>query len=263
MTKYPELAGYKTLEIPIRVIYFDKEFNCRGVFTPQSCVELADSMRTKGLKIPIMVQPREDVPDLPKEYEYRIVAGHRRYTAARLLLNWQTIPATVISNLSEEDARILNLLENLERKNLTIMQEARALRKSFPGRRPKFKEMADALNKSQSWCRFRWRLLEMPKDVLELVERGVLKTTELKHIVYKDPREQIAIATEVQAAKLHGTTSKEIAKMCGQANVARSRSEIDAMLTNLMASGHYPDPYRALSWAAGHLSDEQFLEESD
>jgi ParB family chromosome partitioning protein len=262
MTKYPELAGYKTLEIPIRVIYFDREFNCRGVFTPQSCVELADSMRTKGLKIPIMVQPRVDVPNLPDDFEYRVVAGHRRFTAAKYLLHWQTIPSTVVSGLTDEDARVLNLLENLERKNLTVLQEARALRKSFP-QRPTFRQMAEALNKSESWCKVRWRLLELPDDIQQLAANGTFTISDLKLLLYKDPQEQAALASEIQAAKLHGESTRTFARSKGQLRVARSKSEIDEMLTNLMAEGRYPDPYRALAWAAGHLSAEQFLGESD
>jgi ParB/RepB/Spo0J family partition protein len=261
MNDYPELAGYKTLQIPIPVIYFDKEFNCRGVFAPQSCMELAESMRTKGLKIPIMVQPREDVPDLPDGYEYRIAAGHRRYTAAKYLLQWESIPATVISGLSEEDARLLNLIENLERKNLTLMEEARALRKSFPPN-IRFQQMADNLNKSEGWCRLRWRVMDLPEKVQILVERGVLTIGDLQYLIYKSPEEQIAIATELQTAKLHGLSGRRYFNMKKRRN-SRSRREIGEMLTELMAEGRFPHPYRALAWAAGNLSDEELRREPD
>jgi len=258
MSDYPELAGYKTLQIPIAAVYFDKEFNCRGVFTPQSCLELAGSMRTQGLKIPIMVQPREDVLGLPAEYEFRIVAGHRRYTAAKYLLHWETIPATVMSGLSEADARFLNLLENLERKNLTLMQEARALRASFPPG-TQFEQMAASLNKSSPWCRLRWRILDLPDEVLKLVEQNVLGVSDLQLLLYKSGKEQLAMAAEIQTAKLQGYSTRRYAHLRGR-RTARPRKVIDEMLTNLMVEGHYPDPYRALAWAAGHLSDEEFLE---
>jgi len=261
MNNYPELAGYKTLQIPIHVIYFDREFNCRGVFTPQSCMELAESMRTKGLKIPIMVQPQEDVQNLPDGYEYRVIAGHRRYTAAKYLLQWESIPATVISGLLEEDARLLNLVENLERKNLTLMEEARALHKNFPPG-TQFQQMATSLNKSEGWCRLRWRIMGLPEKVQLLVERGVLTAGDLQHFIYKSAEEQIAIATELQTAKLHGLSGRHYFNM-KKRRTSRSRREIGEMLTELMAEGRFPHPYRALAWAAGNLSDEELLQEPD
>jgi len=215
-------------------------------------------MRTQGLKIPIMVQPREDVSSLSVDYEFRIVAGHRRYTAAKYLLHWETIPATVMSGLSEADARFLNLLENLERKNLTLIQEARALRASFPPG-TKFEQMAVSLNKSSSWCRLRWRILDLPDEVLKLVEQNVLGVSDLQLLLYKNGKEQLVLATEIQIAKLQGFSTRRYARRRG-CRVARTRKVIDEMLTNLMAEGHYPDPYRALAWAAGHLTDEEFLE---
>jgi ParB family chromosome partitioning protein len=261
MSEYPELAGYKTLQIPIPVIYFDKEFNCRGVFAPQSCLELAESMRTKGLKIPIMVQPRADVPDLPDGYEYRVVAGHRRYTAAKYLLQWELIPATVMVGLSEEDARLLNLIENLERKNLSLIEEARALRKSFP-EGTSFGKMADSLNKSEGWCRQRWKLLDLPEDVITLIEKGVITTSDLQLLIYKTSEEQAALATEIQAAKLHGLSTRSFARQ-QRRRLARSPKEINVMLTTLIAEGRFPSPYRALAWAAGRVSDEELLSDPD
>jgi len=256
MLKYPELEGYKTLQIPIAVIYFDKDFNCRGVFTPQSCTELAESMRTKGLKIPIMVQPSCDAVGVPKEFEYRIVAGHRRFTAAKTILRWPSIPSIVVSGLSESDARILNLLENLERKDLSLIQEARAIRRSFPPGTT-YEEMSAALNKSPTWCRLVWRLLDLPDKVVEAVASGVLNFSDVQALLYKDEKEQLAEIEEIRTAKLHGMNSHRL--RARKHRRARSRTAIYEMLTDLKYEGRYPHPYKVLLWAAGELTNDELL----
>jgi ParB/RepB/Spo0J family partition protein len=258
MSKYLPLADYVTLEIPIKVIYFDRAFNSRGVFTPQSCIDLADSMQAKGLKIPIIVQPREDARGVPKGFEYRIIAGHRRYTAAKLLLQWANIPATVVTGLSESDARVTNLIENLARKNLTLYQEAVALRHTFP--EPiSYEKMAKEVSKSSSWCRIRWRLLDSPLEVQDLAKKGILSATDLRYLTYKTPDEQVRIAAEIEVAQLHGESLLNYRRKNCKAKRARNLRDIDEMLTMLMAKGAYPDPYKALSWAAGRIPDEELL----
>lgn len=259
MSKYPQLEGYETLRIPVSVIYFDRDFNCRGTFTPQSCVELAESMRTKGLKIPIIVQPCEDAEGVPDGYEFRIVAGHRRYTAAKLLLSWSTIPATVITGLSAADARLINLIENLERKDLTLYQEALALRKTFP-EKLSYVKMAAAVNKSTTWVRLRCRLLEAPEEIQKLVRQGIIGVADLTQITYKTKEEQLAIAAEVEMASLHGGSIR-YRKQYLQRRRARPVRDIDEMITLLMAKGRYPDPLEALAWAAGRMTDEELLGE--
>lgn len=261
MAKYPELAGYKTLEVPLDVIYFDRDFNCRGAFTPQSCVDLAASMRTKGLMEPIVIQPRKDIPSLSEEFEYRIIAGHRRFTAAKYLLKWKTIPATIRSGLSEEEAGILNIVENLERKDLTYYQEAVALRKQYPSGTP-YEKMAYDLNRSSGWCKLRWKLLDMPQPIIEQVRLGIITQREINSILYKSEAELLAISAEVEAARLQGEKERRAVTLRLQ-NRSRNRQEIDTMLTHLMIEGRYPDPYQTLRWAAGHISDNELLESPD
>lgn len=258
MTKYPELDSYRTLEIPLRVIYFDRSFNCRGEFAPISCFELADSMKAKGLKIPIIVQPITDVPGpVDDEYEYRVVAGHRRWSAARYILRWKTIPATVITGLSDEDARVLNLVENLERKNLTFYQEAVALRHNY-SEGTSYAKMARDLNKSSAWCRYRWKLFELPEKVVKLVKKGILRPSDLRTMLYKTKEQQLAMAMELEAAKLYGSRPSGH-RTCLIRSRSRSRKEIDEMLTELMLSGQMPDFQRSLMWAAGRLTTDEFL----
>ena len=256
MTNYQELSGYKTLEIPTSAIYCDHDFNCRGRVMPISCIELAESMKSKGLKIPIIVQPYTDEVI---DREFRIIAGHRRYIAARYLLEWGVIPATVIEGLTDEEAQILNLVENLERKDLSLYDQARALRRSFP-EGTSYGKMAASLNKSDGWVRMRWRLMDAAPEIQELIKQGVLGTTDFLAIAYKTKAEQKAIAAEVQLAGIGRGGVRGYKKNRLTARKSRPLRDIDEMLTILTAKGLYPDPFKALAWAAGRLSDEELLE---
>jgi len=259
MPKYPALADYSAVRVPIPVVYFDSLFNCRGVFTPQSCLELAESIRKHGLKIPVMLQPGTDVPNLPEGFEFRIVAGHRRFTAAKYLLSWTTIPAIVIEGLTEQDARLLNLLENLERKNLSLIQQAKALHQSFPPTTP-VTTIAKAINRSKGWVHIRWRLFDLPDEVVQRVETGVLGERDLQFIYPKTTKEQKALAAEIETAKLNGMSGNRFHTMKGHRKVTRSYRDINKMITRLVAEGRYPDPFQALLWASGQISDDALLQ---
>lgn len=260
MTKYKKLDAYTTLEIPVARIYMDTDFNCRGAIAPMSCLELSESMDEKGLKIPIIVQPRDDVSDLPDGFEYRVVAGHRRLTAARYLLRWEMIPATVVTGLTTEDAQVLNLVENLERKDLTLWQQAKALRRSFPPDMS-YEDMAKKLNKTSKWVRIRWRLLDTTEEVQDLARKGLLKVDQLRVLAYSSEKEQRAMVAEIKtAATGRGSGKRRYKDKRLSGRRARPIREIDEMLTRITAEGRYPDPYKALAWAAGRLSDEELLQ---
>ena len=127
------LTQYDAFPVPLSRIYYDADFNCRGAFTLQSVSDLAESIRLrgggielKGLDYPIVIQPIADMAGKrPAGFEYRLIAGHRRYRAMEVFLKWTRAPAMIRSGLSEHEARMLNFVENLERKDLNPLEEAR------------------------------------------------------------------------------------------------------------------------------------------
>ena len=87
----------------------------------------------KGLDFPVVVQPIADmVGEKPAGFDYRLVAGHRRFKAVETFLKWPCIPSMIRPGLSDHEARMLNFVENLERKDLNILEEARALGRLYP-----------------------------------------------------------------------------------------------------------------------------------
>lgn len=166
--------------IPLNEIFFDEEFNCRGEFTYQSLDTLKESIINLGLRTPILVQPYEN-----SGYKYRILCGHRRYRVAELL-KWETIPAFIDAEISEEDAKLLNMSENIERSQLNILEEAKAIKKAY-GHLP-YREIGRRLNRDAKWVNRRFNLLKEPKFVRDAAATGRLREIHLDAIHGMDTR---------------------------------------------------------------------------
>ena len=109
--------------IPLTDIEVNAEFNCRGDFAPIDIVDLAKSIQEKGLMQPVMVRKIEG--PIP----YSLVAGFRRYKAHQAI-GKDTI-SCIVQELDERSARVLNLVENLQREDLTMVQPHLLLRSTF------------------------------------------------------------------------------------------------------------------------------------
>jgi len=147
-------------DVPLAWIYADEDFNCRTEITDESVMTLAQSIEIHGLQTPIQLQSMEGLPD---KKPFRIIAGHRRFAAAQLL-GQERIKATVAKIINEQQAKLLNLSENIDRKNLTPYEEALALASIFPADTSLVK-MSQILKRSREWCRRRMMILKYPTDV--------------------------------------------------------------------------------------------------
>ena len=93
--------------------------NSRVKYHREDLHELISSLRTNGLLQPIGIHPDPD-----DHSHFHIVYGNRRFLAAEKL-GWKTIPAIILSDVSEQDFLIKNLTENVQRKNLSLPEEGR------------------------------------------------------------------------------------------------------------------------------------------
>ena len=245
-------------ELPVGSIYYDKSFNCRGEFVPQSCLDLAQSIKEHGLQFPIVVQSAEDV-ELPSGYAYRLIVGHRRFIAITELLQQSTILAHVRRGLTEKQARVLNLIENLERKNITLLDEANAVRAIFSDQTP-YTQMARELSKSDAWCRVRWLLSTLSEEIQKDCAAGRLSSTDAAMLIAEKEEYRIALANELKIAKAAGIGAKRRKVTFTKMKTGRGRRQIQRMLAHLMGEGLEPTVYRALTWAAGNITDAELLE---
>lgn len=136
----------------------------RKQFDQADLDELADSIKQNGVLQPILVRRKGST--------YEIVAGERRYQAAKLA-GLEEIPA-VIRDISDEDVFRLALIENLQRSDLTPIEEAKGYQKLIKDNGFTQEELGKVLSKSRSTIANTLRLLDLPKEVQSMMEDGSL-----------------------------------------------------------------------------------------
>lgn len=250
------LKQYDVFHLPVEDIFYDEEFNCRGNFTLQSIGDLADSIHLNDLQFPIVVQPYTKEPD----YKYRLLAGHRRFKAVTMILGWMEVPATVRERLSEHQARIINLTENLERKDLNILEEAKALSCLYPDG-VSLRNAAKEIKRPTRWVHIRRKLLALPEEVQKWAAAGMISAVNIETIsMLTTEDDQIQAATEItRSKKKYGKTSRlrikpeYRRKFCQR----KTKQELSCMIAHLFEVECDGFATRLLAWAGGQLKDAE------
>ncbi len=190
------LSEYSAYRVPVAEIYVEPLFNCREAIALISVEELARAIEARGLQFPITVQPREDCEGVPEGYNYRLIVGFRRFTACTRILNWDRIPAVIRRGLSDQDARILNLTENIDRRDLNILEEARALAAIFKPGTP-ITQVASAVRRHQRWCSLRYSLLKLPIKVQQAAAAGIITQGDIGVIASVAPDCQLSVFNRI------------------------------------------------------------------
>lgn len=148
-------------ELPIEALSPNPD-QPRRRFSDEQLKELADSIATHGVLLPVVVQPAGD--------RYRIIAGERRFRAARLA-GLSTIPAVVRPTTGPEHLE-LALVENLQRSDLNPVEEARGYRRLMELGGHTQDQVAQRVGKSRVAVTNALRLLKLPDDMVAAVEHG-------------------------------------------------------------------------------------------
>jgi len=147
-----------------------------GAFQPrrqihqQPLEELAASIKANGVIQPIVVRPLP--PGTPGVARYEIVAGERRWQAAKLA-GLMDIP-TIVRELSDRQALAVGLIENVQREELTAAEEARALKQLTEEFSLTQQEVADSVGRSRAAVSNLIRLLDLPESVVALIDSKAL-----------------------------------------------------------------------------------------
>lgn len=138
----------------------------RKFFDAQALGELASSISAHGILQPILVRPHPQDPG-----RHQIVAGERRWLAAQQA-GLAEVPV-VVRELDDQQALELGLVENVLREDITPMEEARALKRLIDAFGYSYARLGDRLGKNKAYVDHRVRLLKMPQDIQEALERAV------------------------------------------------------------------------------------------
>lgn len=139
----------------------------RSIFNEEKIKELAQTLHTHGMIQPIVVRPIEDEAE-----RYEIIAGERRWRAAKSL-EWEKIPA-IIREMTDKETASVALIENLQREELTVIEEAIAYDKLIEMHELTQEALAQRLGKSQSTIANKMRLLKLPEEVQQAILQKVI-----------------------------------------------------------------------------------------
>lgn len=148
------------IEIPIEKIV-PNQHQPRLIFDDDAIFELAQSIQENGLIQPIVVRQNGEV--------YEIIAGERRYRAM-MRIGMLKVPC-IVNNMDDQKSAALALIENIQREDLNVYEEAKAYREILKTEKITQKELAKRLGKSQSSIANKIRLLELPKPVLDALNQ--------------------------------------------------------------------------------------------
>ena len=253
--------------IKIDQIDADEDFNCRGAIAPIDVSELAQNIKEHGLLQPGIVMPH---PDETSEYSYKLVAGFRRRYACKII-GMKDFPCVVKHELTMDDAMFFNLNENIQRQDLTILQEALAVAK-IKAYNPKANReyCASKLGMSPGWVQMREMLLNLPSEVQMEVNAGLITQSQIRELNNVKRKEGVErcyeVAKEMKKAKLAGRKPRVMKKKNREAKRERKRPEIFEMMADINDSIPYEDggiKYlwpKVMSWCAGEITDNELFE---
>ena len=158
-----------TTETPIAIKINEIEPNReqpRKEFDNAALAELADSIAQHGVLQPILLRPM-------LSGGYRIVAGERRWRAARMA-GLSELPA-VVREMTDSDEMLFALIENLQREDLSPLEEAKGYKTLMETQNFTQEEVSKTIGKSRPAITNALRLLNLPEDIQEMLEQGLMK----------------------------------------------------------------------------------------
>ncbi len=174
------MPGRRRQVLPIEILA-PGESQPRHIFDDEALEQLADSIRVHGVLQPIVV--REDKSKIGR---YEIIAGERRWRAAQRA-QLHDVPVIVLE-LTDIEAMEIALVENLQREDLNIVDEARAYQKLLNDYGHTQEKLGSVLGKSRAHIANTVRLLGLPNPVLDNLEQGVLSAGHARALITaKDP----------------------------------------------------------------------------
>ncbi len=203
-------AGFA--EIPVDYLY-PNPHQPRHRFDERALEELAESIRRHGVLQPVLVS--EDGPE-----RYLLLTGERRWRAARLA-GLRTIPSVIRERLADGQQLEVALVENLQRQDLTPLEEARAFDDLRTSLGLSQAEIAERVAMDRSTVANSLRLLKLPSEVQELVERGDLSAGHGRTLLaFDSDEEQCEWARRVVAT---GVSVRELERVAAAARAGAGR----------------------------------------
>ena len=206
-------------------------FQPRKHFSKDSLRDLSNSIKDRGILQPIIVRPKKN-----KANAWQIIAGERRWRAAQLG-GLHEVPV-YIKNVKDEEVAIIALIENIQREDLSPIEEAKGYKKVMQKFSLTQEELAVTMRRSRSYVTNFIRLLNLPKEVQTLIEEkkisigqarpiiGHKNTIELARRIVKDNLNARQVELLVKDKKINREDSKNIIDV----NIRSLENEIEEII---------------------------------
>ena len=208
----PQADGLKT--VPTSRIA-SNPFQPRKTFDPAELAELQESLKVNGLLQAVVVRPAPDGSG------YQLIAGERRLRAARNL-GWEEIPA-VVKEMSDRDVLTMALVENLQRHDLSPVEEAEGYGRLIEEFGYTQQTVADIVGKNRSTVANTLRILNLPEEVRGLLDSGKLSAGQARPLLAIDDVSQAT--TLARRIVRDGLSAREVERLVREAPSKSTRTK--------------------------------------
>ncbi len=207
--------------LPVETIHANPR-QPRKRFDGEATSALADSIRAQGLVQPVVVRPRE-------AGGFELIAGERRWRAAREA-GLPAVPA-LVREADDRDTLLLGLVENVAREQLSAVEEARAYALLLDEFELSLGDLSERVGKAKPTVSNRLRLLELPDDVLALLERGELTEGHARAVLaVPDQDGRRRLAGQIVRRGMSVRAAERAARWAGARTKPRKVARIDPAL---------------------------------
>ena len=214
-------ASSELAHLPVETIHANPR-QPRKRFDNEATSALADSIRSQGLVQPVVVRPRE-------AGGFELIAGERRWRAAREA-GVPTVPA-VVREADNRDSLLLGLVENVAREELSAVEEARAYALLMDEFGLSLGDLGERVGKAKPTVSNRLRLLELPDDLLGLVERGELSEGHARAVLaVPDNEGRRRLARQIVRRGMSVRAAERAARWAGAKTKPRKVAKVDPAL---------------------------------
>lgn len=198
-----ELKGPKQVQQVAAQQIVPNRFQPRKVFNEEKLDELARTIHTHGLIQPIILRKFD-------ENKYEIIAGERRFRAMQLL-EWNEVPA-IVQEMSDNETASVALIENLQREELTAIEEAEAYQGLMALNELTQEALAQRVGKSQSFIANKLRLLKLAEPIKQALLNREVTERHGRSLLALSSEEQSELLTVIREKKLTVKETERIVK---------------------------------------------------
>ena len=223
----PEEIKNSVMELDIAHVEPDRN-QPRKTFDEDELEELADSIKEKGILIPLLVRPQEDY--------YQIIAGERRWRAARKA-GLKKVPVIIRDDMTDQEVVEVQLIENIQRADLNAIDEALAYKRLIEEFGMTQDQVADRVSKSRTTITNSLRLLKLDPRVQKMLIEDIISSGHARTLIpIEDPEKQYEYAQKALDEKWSvRDAEKEVKKLLSNSPSKKGKTKLSDSLSAVYA----------------------------